>query len=154
MGINRTHLKVLLKKDFLTLVRNRGYVIGFVLVPVAFMAIFIAVKSLFDKGETEGPLIFDHFKYTSTAYDPVLNTSPIKFFGNPRAGGYSPLVAHSADEAQTFQSSLLSCAKKNKGRYYYSKIAVISADTELNAQAKAYFEEYVFAFEQTGLAEL
>lgn len=153
MGINRTHLKVLLKKDFLTLVRNRGYVIGFVLVPVAFMAIFIGVKSLFDKGETEGPLIFDHFKYTSTAYDPLLNTSPIKFFGNPRKGGYAPLVIQ-GDGAQTFQSSLLNCALKNKGRYYYSKIAVISADTELNAQAKAYFEEYVFAFEQTGLAEL
>ena len=64
--INKTHLKVLLKKDFLTLYRNKGYLCGFILVPVFFMAIFISVKSLFDKGETEGPLIYDHFKFTST----------------------------------------------------------------------------------------
>lgn len=61
--VNWGHLKVLLKKDLLTLVRNKGYLIGFVLLPIGFMGIFITVQSLFDKGYYEGPLIYDNFKY-------------------------------------------------------------------------------------------
>ncbi len=36
---NLTHLKVLLAKDYLTLYRNKGFIIGFILVPM-FVMIF------------------------------------------------------------------------------------------------------------------
>ena len=39
--INITHLKVLLKKDFITLWRNKGFLLGFVFLPVVLMNAFI-----------------------------------------------------------------------------------------------------------------
>ena len=64
--INLTHLKVLLKKDFLTLWRSKAFLTGFVLLPIILTYAFIYIKSLFDRGIKEGPLIYDNFKYTST----------------------------------------------------------------------------------------
>ena len=64
--INLTHLKVLLKKDFLTLWRSKAFLAGFILLPIVITYVFIFVKSLFDRGIKEGPLIYDNLKYTST----------------------------------------------------------------------------------------
>jgi ABC-type Na+ efflux pump permease subunit len=44
--VNATHLKVLLKKDYLTLIRNKGFLIAFVFVPVALMGAFIGIQTL------------------------------------------------------------------------------------------------------------
>ena len=65
---NTLHLKVLLKKDFLTLKRNVGFLIAFVVLPVGLMSAFIAIQNLVDKGEGGGTLLNDHFKYTTNKY--------------------------------------------------------------------------------------
>jgi len=40
---NITHLKVLLSKDFLTLKRNIGFIIAFIVLPVGLMWTFIEI---------------------------------------------------------------------------------------------------------------
>jgi ABC-type Na+ efflux pump permease subunit len=65
--VNATHLKVLLKKDYLTLIRNKGFLIAFLMVPVVLMGAFIGIQSLVNKdGEVSGSLIKDHIKYTTS----------------------------------------------------------------------------------------
>ena len=41
--INTTHLKVLLKKDFLSLWRNKGFLVAFIILPIGLMSAFIAI---------------------------------------------------------------------------------------------------------------
>jgi hypothetical protein len=41
--INYTHVKVLLKKDFFTLWRNKTYIFAFVIVPIAMMSGFFGI---------------------------------------------------------------------------------------------------------------
>jgi len=65
---NTLHLIVLLKKDFLTLKRNVGFLIAFVVLPVGLMSAFIAIQNLVDKGDGGGTLLNDHFKYTTNKY--------------------------------------------------------------------------------------
>jgi len=48
--VNATHLKVLLKKDLLTLRRSWGYIIAFVFLPIALMIAFIEIQQLVSKG--------------------------------------------------------------------------------------------------------
>ena len=66
--INKTHLKVLLTKDFLTLRRNVGFILAFIALPIGLMSAFIAIQSLVYNGEKEGSLIADNFKYTTTVF--------------------------------------------------------------------------------------
>lgn len=49
--INFTHLKVLLKKDFITLWRSKGFLIAFIVLPIILMESFTFIKNLVDKGE-------------------------------------------------------------------------------------------------------
>ena len=77
--INSTHLKVLLKKDFLSLWRSKGYLLAFVILPVGLLAAFIAIQNLVDNGEASGNMIYDHFHFTfNKPLTPVTN-----FFGYP-----------------------------------------------------------------------
>lgn len=148
--VDGTHLKVLLKKDFLTLFRNKGYLIGFILVPAFFMGTFISVKSLFDKGETEGPLIYDHFKFTSTQE----SIGPFKTF--------LEYGAASADNSTSYFSTLLSaCGYKNRAKYHYSKVAIVADEEQLGPEAeeigqaaKDYFDSYVLNINQTALGAM
>ena len=64
--INITHLKVLLKKDLITLWRSKGFLIAFIVLPILLMESFTFIKNLVDKGEQSGHLINDFFRYTST----------------------------------------------------------------------------------------
>jgi ABC-type Na+ efflux pump permease subunit len=64
--INLTHLKVLLKKDFITLWRSKYFLLGFIIIPILLMFSFIYIMSLFNKGVKEGSLIYDNFRYTTT----------------------------------------------------------------------------------------
>lgn len=64
--INLTHLKVLLKKDFISLWRSKGFLIGFVMIPFILMYSFYALKGIVDNGPKKGTLLFDNFRYTST----------------------------------------------------------------------------------------
>ena len=67
--INKTHLKVLLKKDFLTLRRNVGFIVAFVLLPIALSGAFIGIQSAVDNGTNDGDnMLSDHFRYTSTMF--------------------------------------------------------------------------------------
>lgn len=54
--INWTHLKVLLKKDFISLWRSKGFLIGFILIPFVLMYSFYALKGIVDNGPKSGTL--------------------------------------------------------------------------------------------------
>jgi membrane protein CcdC involved in cytochrome C biogenesis len=64
--VNKTHLKVLIKKDLITLWRSKGFLIAFLILPIVLICLFIWIKSLVDNGEKSGSLIYDYFRYTST----------------------------------------------------------------------------------------
>ena len=64
--INNTHLRVLLRKDFITLWRSKVFCIMFLLVPIILMIAFSAIKNLVVNDDISGPLIYNNFKYTST----------------------------------------------------------------------------------------
>jgi ABC-type Na+ efflux pump permease subunit len=73
--VSATHLKVLLKKDYLTLIRNKGFLIAFVFVPVALMGAFIGIQSLVNQGgEISGSLVGEYIKYTTSL--PLLDFAP------------------------------------------------------------------------------
>jgi hypothetical protein len=59
------HLKVLLLKDWLTLKRNKGFVYSFILVPIAFCALFCWLQSLALDGTREGSLLAGNMHYTT-----------------------------------------------------------------------------------------
>ena len=65
--INTTHLKVLLKKDILTLWRNKGYIAAFFLTPIIFMSLFAYLETLADKGVSNTDF-FHKFRYVSSGY--------------------------------------------------------------------------------------
>jgi len=65
---NTLHLKVLLKKDFLTLKRNLGFLLAFIVLPVGLMSAFIAIQNLVDKGTKQGTLLNDHFHYSTNKF--------------------------------------------------------------------------------------
>ncbi len=48
-----THLRVLIKKNFLTLKRNTGFIIFFFLLPVITMGLFVFLKSKVEMGRQE-----------------------------------------------------------------------------------------------------
>jgi hypothetical protein len=52
--VNMTHLKVLLKKDFLTLWRNKGFLLAFIFLPIGLMVAFAEIQSLVDNGTNDG----------------------------------------------------------------------------------------------------
>jgi hypothetical protein len=64
--VNKTHLKVLLKKDLITLWRSIGFLIAFIIMPIGLMELFVYLKNLIDNGEKSGSLIFDYFRYSTT----------------------------------------------------------------------------------------
>ena len=64
--VNKTHLKVLLKKDLITLWRSIGFFIAFIIMPIGLMELFVYLKNLIDNGEKSGSLIFDYFRYSTT----------------------------------------------------------------------------------------
>lgn len=66
--VNTTHLKVLLKKDFLTLWRNKGFLFAFAILPIGLMIAFAYIQSLVDDGPESGSLIAANFRYTSSDY--------------------------------------------------------------------------------------
>jgi hypothetical protein len=55
--VNTTHLKVLLKKDFLTLWRNKGFLMAFAILPIGLMIAFAYIQSLVDNGLYTGNLV-------------------------------------------------------------------------------------------------
>lgn len=48
--INRTHLRLLFKKNMVTLKRNMGFVYGLVLTPIILMGAFIGIKEVSSNG--------------------------------------------------------------------------------------------------------
>ena len=140
--IDRVHLKVLLKKDFLTLKRNPGFMAAFILVPIVLIGAFIGIQFQVDKGPKSGSLVAENFKYTSTLFtaytpdqiapSPFMNVLPAKF--DPT--GEEP--------PQIFASSLQKCLSKTSDKYYYSKMMIVAEDEQLRNDAKNYFLNYVF----------
>lgn len=64
--VNKTHLKVLIKKDLITLWRSIGFLISFIVIPITLMGLFIWIKNLVDNGQKSGSLIYDNFRFSST----------------------------------------------------------------------------------------
>lgn len=52
--VNKTHLKVLLTKDFLTLWRNKGFLLAFIFLPIGLMIAFASIQGLVDNGSDPG----------------------------------------------------------------------------------------------------
>ena len=75
--INNTHLKVLLRKDFITLWRSKVFCLMFLLVPIILMLVITALRNLLVNGSISGSMIYDNFKYTSTK--PWLPPTPIPY---------------------------------------------------------------------------
>jgi hypothetical protein len=44
--------------------------VAFIILPIGLMAAFISIKGLIDNGPYNGNLIYDYFRYTSTAPSP------------------------------------------------------------------------------------
>ena len=83
-SINTTHLKVLLKKDFLTLWRNKAYIVAFIALPLLLIWAFSAIVKLVvqDAEEVEGSLIFENFKYTSNKHITYEGETSLANFGD------------------------------------------------------------------------
>ena len=100
--VNATHLKVLLAKDFITLWRNRGFLIAFVVLPLGLMGLFIWLQTLVSDGTKSGSLIEE--------YANIVGTTPL----DPSRSGL-----------------LRQCAIPNQAKYTFSKLAVIAEDETL-----------------------
>ncbi len=67
-GNKLAYLKVLLTKDYLTLWRNKGFLIAFVILPIILMQTFLYVQNQVlnvDGKYREGSLVDEYFMYTS-----------------------------------------------------------------------------------------
>jgi hypothetical protein len=134
--VNSTHLKVLLKKDFLTLKRNPGFIVGFLVLPIALMAAFIAIQNLVNNGTKEGSLLEENFFYTSNIFATFQGMT-----GNLPFMDINPVET---DPFKIRSSSLQKCLMENQNKYYYDKILIVAEDKALQQDLKTYFEEYVF----------
>ena len=65
--VDKTHLKVLLTKDMLTLKRNKGFLFAFLSLPVILMGVFALIKNSVDDGVSPPVLIDKYFRYSSTS---------------------------------------------------------------------------------------
>jgi hypothetical protein len=144
--VSSTHLKVLLKKDFLTLWRNKGFLFAFFFLPIVLMAAFTYIQSLVENGEKSGTLINDYFRYVSTDYVKFGNQSVNMPFMN-----VPPFLTDSSSgfPKQAYMSDIQGCARPNRAKYFFTKIAIIAKDVGVQSDAKAYFQDYVFPL--TGL---
>lgn len=88
-----THTKVLLRKDFLTLWRNKGTCIALFLVPIVLLAAYYYLQKQVILATGGGSLIEANFKYTNTQrmmypgigqYDAPFMTVPPLNISNPR----------------------------------------------------------------------
>ena len=138
-------MEVLLKKDFLTLRRNKGLCIAMYLVPVALMIAFIELQTVVDKGPKGGSLVDEHFKYSSNlpwaSFEDVV-----------------PLDAEALEKGDLRHSNvttLLFQTLPNQEKYSFTQFAIVNeaGDVQcknakdgrnISADAKAYFEDYVF----------
>ena len=130
-----TFLKVLLKKDFLTLWRNKGFMLAFILMPLLLMWVFVNLQNeITDSKDNfgEGSLIKSYFSYTTTKMVDI-------------GEGYIPLRFGDQDPTTTFRS-LASCMYKGDGliKLNFTKIAIVSNDKHISGNASLYFKNYVF----------
>jgi hypothetical protein len=88
-----THTKVLLRKDFLTLWRNKGTCISLFLVPIILLAAYFNLQKQVIQDVGGGSLVESNFKYTTTQrmmypgigmYDAPFMTVPPLNTSNPR----------------------------------------------------------------------
>jgi hypothetical protein len=139
---NLTHLKVLLFKDLLTLRRNIGYIIAFLVLPIGLMTAFIQIQQLVDNGEKEGSLIKENFKYTTTKYLTEFPGIPASYLPIPEPFDGTVFPVNTTDFS-TVGSTLQKCHRKNKGRYYWSKLGIIAEDKTVRDDAVNFFNDYV-----------
>ena len=64
--VNKTHLKVLLTKDFLTLWRNKGFLLAFIFLPIGFMIAFASIQGLVDNGSDPGDQLLGMYFFWAT----------------------------------------------------------------------------------------
>lgn len=137
--INTTHLRVLLAKDFLTLRRNQGYILAFLLLPLGLMSAFIGIQRLVDKGAREGSLMQEDFFYTSTLFF-NMNASVVN-------APFMDVLPYNKDVGEfgtLYASSLQACTRQNRNKYHYSKAMIISDNGDVRLDFKRYMEDYMF----------
>lgn len=70
--MNLAHLRVLLVKDYLTLWRNKGFLIAFIVAPILLTNIFILIQNELMHvagGLKSGSMIDEYFSFTTTKRD-------------------------------------------------------------------------------------
>ena len=63
-----TYMNVLLKKDFLTLWRNKGFLVSFIVTPIILMYVFIMIQNQMMNVNIKlksGSLVDEYFRYTT-----------------------------------------------------------------------------------------
>jgi len=63
-------ISALIKKDFLTIWRNKMFLISLIILPILIMSIFILMEGMLDLGIISGDLIDAYFRFTSTLQYP------------------------------------------------------------------------------------
>jgi hypothetical protein len=107
-------------------------------------------------------LIYDYFRYTTTAVSPFdqsfwgysfINRTQSKVFLGSLGLPFSyDFEFNGTMYYNIYLSPYGGCTKKNKARYYFSKIGVVSSDPALLEDLKQYFNDYVILnhYMQTG----
>ena len=138
--INTTHLKVLLKKDFLSLWRNKGFLVAFIILPIGLMSAFIGIQSLVDQGPKSGNMIYDHFRFTFNLE--LLPIPPESFFGYPL---FKTGASGTPNPSPSWATILRQCAAPNQAKYNYTKLAIVADDENVRKAAGEYFSSAFMA---------
>jgi len=150
--INSNHLKSLLKKDFLTLWRNKAYLVAFILLPILLMWAQSGIVKLVEEGNEVpggGDKVEESFKYVSNLPMKIEGFDTLMPFGDiPPLLGPEKIFAMMA----TFcgrgpvarEKARAEGEEINENWDAYEKIAIISPDDSIRQNAISYFENYVY----------
>ena len=135
-NISLTFLQVLLKKDFLTLWRNKGFLLAFIVMPLLLMTTFVNLQDqTIDRKDKfgEGSMIEDYWSFTSTKM-------------LPHEDHFIPYKYVDEDPSRQAFRSPASCLSKGNGliKLNFTKIAIVSNDKYIAGNASRYFKDYVF----------
>jgi hypothetical protein len=134
-------LKVLLAKDMLTLRRNKGFLIAFLTLPFILMGAFALIKGAVDDGLSKEDLIEQYFYYTGTPPSPLYQIDDDDVDNDD----VPPFYADQDDLTKSHArfTGLYKFIAKNRAKYQYSKVAIVSDRKDVRDNAQKYFEKYV-----------
>jgi len=146
--VKTQHLKVLLMKDWLTLKRNKGFIVSFIVVPIAFCGLFCWLQSLALDGTRVGSLIENpetkkpsgNMWFTSNEPATPLNLQI------PTAPNWLTVLLNLNSESITFANATTVATHCGKvltgGGGDYTKIGIVATDKTVRDNAKTFFTDY------------